>query len=193
MSWSSRVVFPEPLAAVRASSFSAPPIGIREARALEKNAYERGYDEASALYSKQIMEQRSEVIQLRDSVFKRIEKEFTAWTDEVNRRLPGLAMAIASRILGRVEISGTIVQAVILDVMGNLSTGHEELEIRLNADDLSALMNLDEADRGQLSKLSFKEDPGLKSGDCLIQGRYGLVDARMETRLKHLQKGIGAS
>lgn len=105
----------------------------------------------------------------------------------------GLAVRVAGKILGReiTERPETFTDLVIRAVRG---IRHEKrIQIRVHPDDLSlaraGLERLrDEVGPGK--EIEIREDRAVTGGGCVVETDLGIIDARLETQLKTLEKAL---
>lgn len=105
----------------------------------------------------------------------------------------GLAVRVAGKILGREieERPETFTDLVIRAVRG---IRHEKrIQIRVHPDDLSlARAGLDRLrdEVGPGKEIEIREDRAVTGGGCVVETDLGIIDARLETQLKTLEKAL---
>ncbi len=165
--------------------FGPPPLPLSEVAKREAAAFQRGKQEAAAVFDRQIVEMRQELLHLQQTVFQRLDDEFRQMQATVGERLPDLILALVRRILAGLELDPGAVKALVDEVLSEMSQGGE-IEVVLCPKDMELLGSAKEDFMNDYAGLKFTADAGLGSGDCMVRSRFGLVDARIETKLRKL-------
>lgn len=153
-------------------------------------AYQRGQDDARRHADGQIVELRSEVGQLRDGVFARIEALEPALLAQLRETLPALALDLARRLLAGFEPAPEVTQRICEEALAQIFPERENLELVVAPHDAALLENLQPHWSGRFPGLRITADPALRPGDCQVRSRFGLIDARLETKLQALQHSL---
>lgn len=104
-----------------------------------------------------------------------------------------LAVKIAGKILGReVEQSEDALTDIVLRAMRGIGT-EKRIEVRVSPDDLKAIRKnrkklLDEV--GPNKEIELREDPTVTPGGCIVESDLGIIDARLETQLRVLERAL---
>jgi flagellar assembly protein FliH len=106
--------------------------------------------------------------------------------------LVALAFSIAQKIVAELPITTTMVEAVVRDALTQIE-GTTEFTVRLHPADLELLQKsgsplLDAKDDSK--EFRFVSSGEVTRGGCLVQTRFGTVDARRETKLDLLQRNL---
>lgn len=156
-----------------------------------KEAYQKGFAEASDGINQQILEQRNEVNELRARLFRSLEENISTAVSEVREALPVLTMQAVRRVLSKVEIKQDTVTAIIEELLGEIGPDVGPIELRLHSVDLKLVEDLEP----QLAKnhpgLRLVADEKLSRGDCQAVTRFGKVDARIENKLGKIAASLG--
>ena len=161
-----------------------------EREAFRKAAYQQGFEDATAFLNQQLVEQRGDVIRLQEETFTAIGEQHAAQLDELRGLLPDLVMEMARRILSGLEPSRGRVERVIAEVLAEMVPGARDVEITLHPADMELLGQFDPRFEDKYPGLHFIGDPALKVGDCMMRSRFGIVDGRLETKLKNLSRSL---
>lgn len=155
-------------------------------------ARQEGLNQGHQQLAPQIQQLRQQAATLQASVLSGIEKRFEGFTGELYGRLPDWLMALMRRVLVEVTMTPEALKAIVEDTLSEISSEAEQMEIRLCPADLKLLQENDHELDTRYPKLTFREDKSLSSGDCLLHSRFGLVDARIETKLNKIIEDLKA-
>lgn len=168
----------------------SPRIDALDADAREKAAYERGRQEVADELNEQILYNRREVQQLLGETLEILDKKIDRCLKEVVEEIPALVTHISRRVLADVKLDGEIIKAVVDDVIGDLPSNKEEVQIYLCPGDLVLFHSYVENLEKDYPRCSFIEDSQLKPADCRVQSTFGAIDATVETKLKHIENQL---
>ncbi|RME69292.1 MAG: hypothetical protein D6781_08905 [Verrucomicrobia bacterium] len=187
MSQVEKVRFWQPLRAVQLVHHGDPAPTLEQMRAAEKAAYERGTAEASASVNQQILDQRRELAEACETLFKSLETSVSAAVAEVHAALPELALQIARRVLSRVEISREVVAGVVEELLAEIGPDVGPVEVRLHPADLEFIRDLEPQLARNHPDLRLVADEALGRGDCQAMTRFGKIDGRIESKLEQIE------
>ena len=190
MSWSRiKVNLPQPVAAMQVRSFDSAPIPPREAEERVQAAYRKGQGEADDFHRQQLMEQREETVQYQREVLMRLEQKIDTLLQASSERIPSLVFALVERVLTGVTLEESALRELVLATLSELHHREgEHLEVVLSAEDHDKLVHLQAEGGGELQRLQFAVDERLRHGDVQVRSRFGLLDARLETKLAKIQR-----
>lgn len=158
-----------------------------EAAAREEAAYRRGVDSARALADQQMVDLRADIGRLSDGVLKQLEAAEPALLVQIREALPGLALEIARRLLAGYEPPAEVVSRLCEEALSEIFPERENLELALSPRDAALLEELKPDWMRYYPGLRINIQPTLKPGDCQVRSRFGLTDARRETKLAALE------
>ena len=188
----SSVRLPLPIQGMVLAGYGEQPVGISTAREWEAEAYAKGRKEAEDFAQAQIVEMRIEFLKLQEQLFENIENQFQLLVETYCASVPNLVIALVRRLWGGLELTSAEVKKNLEELLSETGSNREELEVRLASEDLALIRDLDQGALGQLSKIELKEDAALERGDCLILSRFGMIDGRIETKLKKVEQELRA-
>jgi flagellar assembly protein FliH len=128
---------------------------------------------------------------LQAGVFQSISDRFNQALGQMRGLLPQLVVEATSRVLGGVEMEERLVRAVVEDLLSEVAPGTEPLEVELAEEDLGKLERGQEQFQKRFPSIRFRANPDLRSGDCLVRTRFGVVDGRLKTKLRGLESLLG--
>lgn len=156
-------------------------------------AYRRGVDAARSAADQQMVEFRADMEQLSDGVLRQLASVEPALLAQIREALPGLAIEIARRLLAGYEPPPEIIDRLCGEALGQLFPERDGLELTLCPHDADKLTTLGPDWLQRYPGLRIRADASLSSGDCQVRSRFGLTDARMETKLAALTHGLTGS
>ena len=192
MKWSESITLNRPLLDVRLLSQSeewTDPAAERE-----KAAYERGRREGEDALREQLISQRNEMGALVNGVIDSLTKAVPQVIQESENALIQLALESARKIVAGLPINEKAIDAVVREALKQVEDT-AEVVIQLHPDDLALLQK----HKSKLLKgepgagpLQFTGSAEVTRGGCLVRTRFGIIDARRETKLDQLREAIAA-
>ncbi len=191
MSLSKLVVFDRPLhgatAVVRARARTLTEAELQE---LREQARREGAEDTRRFADAQLVEMRTEVQQLNETLFEALRQAETRLADQVRAALPGLAVEIGRRLLAGWEPPVEVVERICHDALDELFPETTGLELVVSARDAALLEKVNPGWLADFTGLKITTEANLQPGDCLVRSRFGVVDARGTTRLRALQESL---
>ncbi|MGH8017960.1 MAG: FliH/SctL family protein [Opitutaceae bacterium] len=193
MSSPEHVRFFQPLRSVRLAGHRAPALTQAQIDALLQESYQRGYSDASAHITQQIVEQRNDVNHLRETLFRSLEEAVAGAVAEVRAALPALTMQALRRVLARVQIDRATVTGVVEELLSEIGPDVGPTELRLHPEDLALAEGLEAQLASIHPGLRLVGDESLARGDCQAVTRFGKVDARLQNKVEKLETSFLSS
>jgi flagellar biosynthesis/type III secretory pathway protein FliH len=190
VSWYKDIVFSNSLKGLELSYSGPPRLDASEAVKREKAAHQSGREEATNELNEQILQNRREVQQLLGETLEILDRKIDDCLKDMMDEIPELVVQICRRVLADVEIDGHKIKAIVDDVIADLPTHKETIEIFLSPHDLELFMKYMEDPEKNYPKCKFSSDSTLGSADCRVVSRFGAIDARVSTKLKHIQEQL---
>ena len=155
----------------------------------ESAAYERGRSEGDLACSRQLLQQRQELEALQLGVLNSLQQLLPQVLQAAESSLIQLALASAQKIIAGLPIDVALVEAVVREALLQVQDT-AEITVQLHPDDL-ALLHKHESpllrDSRTGGPIRFGSSPEATRGGCLVQTRFGIIDARRETKIEQLQ------
>lgn len=167
-----------------------PTFSQQELQQQVEHARKEGMQMAQQQLNPRIQELHQQAVNLQSGVLQTLENNYGSVVQEVYERMPALVHALLQRVLIEVKMTPETVKAIVLDTLSELSSEAEQMEVRLCPSDLKLLQENDHELDSRYPHLSFRQDNSLKPGDCLLHSRFGLVDARVETKLQKILEDL---
>ncbi len=155
-----------------------------------EEAYRKGVDSARAAADQQMVEFRHDIEQLSDGVLKKLATLEPALVSQLRDALPGLAVDIAHRLLAGYEPPVETIERLCREALEQLFPEREGLELALCPRDAALLTALNPDWMQLYPGLRVRTDGTLNPGDCLVRSRFGLTDARQQTKLAALSHSL---
>ncbi len=190
MAFETALVFSRKLKSVSLESSGEAPIGGAALEAARQESFQAGFQSASDKCNAQILELRTQMQQHADGILKKIEGAYEALAGELAAALPELIVAGVHKILGEDASGVETLRARIDNAVAQSCPVGEPVSVRLAPQDLKALQEMDAQYCENHPRLSFKADETLKVGDCVMETKFGLVDARLRTQLRRLLEEV---
>lgn len=180
-------------AAANASTPSLPAAQAVDVEAERRLAYQQGYDEAATFLNQQLFLQRRDVVALADETLARLGRQEETLAAQAREVLPDLVMEVVRRLWAGFQPDAALVRRLVGEALANVAPGPGRVEVALPPADLALLDGADAGLRERHPGLEFRADPGLRPGDCLVRSRFGLTDARTETKLRTIETMLRAA
>lgn len=192
MKWSEAITLSEPLWDVRLKTPLPEDDTESRLRAAEQAAYERGRRDAERHLGEQLIQQRNELLELQQGILESLSRGVSEVVQQTETTLVQIALESAQKIVAGLPITLELVEAVVREAVGQTKET-AEVTIQLHPDDLALLrkhqspilQGLPEA--GPLRFIGASE---ITRGGCLVQTRFGLLDARRETKVEQLRESL---
>jgi len=162
--------------------------------AREQAAFERGLAEGEKRLGEQLLRQRTELLELQNGVLASLREAVPQVVRQSESALIQLAIEVARKLVGDLPVSAEMVEAAVRSALAQVEES-AEFHVYLHADDLALLQKCNspvllpgpgnEAVRFQVSS-------EVTPGGCMVQTRFGVVDARRETKLELIRQSLEA-
>jgi flagellar biosynthesis/type III secretory pathway protein FliH len=169
-------------------SLPAPMFTAEELEAVRREAYQRGFEAASAAIEAQLVEQRSEVAHLQQKTFQALAAHHDSLTRQLRAAVPELTMDIVRRVLGSMQPDQDAVFRIVSEVLQGIAPGPETVEVCLSERDLALIEAYQSGFRERYPQIEFRADPDLQPGDCIVTSRFGALDGRLATKLRSVDR-----
>jgi len=156
----------------------------------EQAAYQRGVDASRGLADQQMVEIRTDLEQLSDGLFSKLAGIEPVLLAQLRDALPSLAMDLARRLLAGFEPTAEQISLLCEEALNSLHPERENLELAISVRDAALLEKLSPAWMQRYPGLRLRPEAHLVAGDCLVRSRFGLSDARLQTKLAALQSSL---
>ncbi len=194
MKWSDSILFPEAPQNVRLL-LKAPMQDWQEhLREREQAAYEKGRRDGQRALGEQMLQQRNEMVELQNGVLLSLKQSLPKMIRENESALMNLALELAQKIVAGMPVDPAMLEAVVQEALQQASDT-AGVVIKLHPDDLALLRKHNSPLLNGLPEtgsLRFTVSPEVTRGGCVVQTRFGQIDARRETKVEQLRLTLTA-
>ena len=165
-------------------------VPLEEHQAACEAFYRQGFQEANDHLAQQILEQRAELAQLQDALFISLSKQHESLAAQVSETLPDLAIEIVQRVLAGMKPDREAVERLLAETLAEIAPGSTDVEVFLSASDLELVDRLMKDYEHKYPGIKLTADPELTPGDCRAKSRFGMIDARVFTKLQNVARSL---
>ena len=190
MKWSDSIPFRHSLRDVRLLTQAPGQDWQEHLREREQAAYERGRREGERALGGQLIQQRNETVELQKGILDSLRRIIPQVVQEAESALISLALDAAQKIVAGLPISVELVETVIREAVRQVEDT-AEIVIQLHPEDLTLLRQHNApilTGLPETGPLRFCGSAEVTRGGCIVQTRFGLVDARRETKMEQLRQ-----
>jgi flagellar assembly protein FliH len=186
--------FAAPLRDVRLAGRAEPLDPEREIRERERASFERGLLEGPKARDVEFEKQRGEMLELHHKVIASLQHAVPQVINECEQSLVRLALEVAQRLVGELPISAGMVESSVREALHEVEENSGVI-VTLNPDDLELVRRANSPLLGEQAggeRVQFDSSPEISRGGCVIKTRFGMVDARRETKITALKEALAA-
>ncbi len=192
MKWSDSIFFAAPPRDIRLLS-GAPSTNWEELlRQREQDAYTRGRREGEAALGEQLIQQRNEMADLQRGILESLRRAIPQVIQESESALLHLALESARKVIAGLPITHEMVEAVVREALSQ-AEDTAQVVVQIHPEDLALLRKhgatvLDGTPH--IGPLRFSPSLEVTRGGCIVQTRFGLIDARREVKFEQLEQTL---
>lgn len=184
--WSETITLPAPLRDARKAGPATVHLPTDPAMQDPWRAsYDLGRLDGEKALSEQLLKQRADLHELLQGLLTSLRQSVPQVIRDTENVMVSLALEVAQKLIGDLPISVPMVESAVRDALTKVE-GAAQLTIRLHPADLELLQNAQSpilATNDGSGEYRFLSSPEVTRGGCLVQTRFGTVDARRETKL----------
>jgi flagellar assembly protein FliH len=155
-------------------------------------SYELGRIEGEKALSEQLLKQRAELHEIFQGLLNSLRQAVPQVVHDTETMVVSLALEVAQKIVSDLPISVPMVEAAVRDALTQVE-GTAQLTVRLHPADLELLQSSASpilASCNDANEFRFLGSPEVTRGGCLVQTRFGTVDARRETKFDLIKRSL---
>jgi flagellar assembly protein FliH len=194
MKWSEAIPFSPALRDVRLLTQAPAQDWTAHLREREEAAYQNGRREGERALSEQLLQQRKEMVELQNGVLQSMRQILPQLIRENESALIQLALESAQKIVAGQPIKLSLVEAVVREALSQVEN-NTEIVVQLHPDDLALLRKHESPllnGSPETGPIRFSHSADTPRGGCIVQTRFGIIDARRETKVEQLSKTLSA-
>jgi flagellar assembly protein FliH len=194
MKWSEAIPFSPALRDVRLLTQAPAQDWTAHLREREEAAYQNGRREGERALSEQLLQQRKEMVELQNGVLQAMRQILPQLIRDNESALIQLALESAQKIVAGQPIKLSLVEAVVREALSQAES-NTEIVVQLHPDDLALLRKHESPllnGSPETGPIRFNHSPDTPRGGCIVQTRFGIIDARRETKVEQLSKTLSA-
>lgn len=192
MKWSESIPLHQALRDVRLLTQAPMQDWNEHLREREQAAYERGRREGENSLGQQLIAQRNEIGGVLNGVLESLRNALPQIVQESENALIELALESARKIVADMPVNTKMVEAVVREALKQVEDT-AEVTVQLHPEDLTLLQKQKSkflADGKDSAPLRLVGSPDVSRGGCLVQTRFGIIDARRETKFNQVREAM---
>lgn len=157
-------------------------------------SYERGRLDGERALSEQLIRQRAEVMELQTGVLASLREAVPQVAREGERALVALALEAAHKIVCGLPVSAEMIEAAVKEAIAQVEDT-ASFTVQLHPEDLAVLERTNSPlllPQGGEERIRFQPSAHVTRGGCVVQTRFGVIDARRETKVELLRNALTA-
>lgn len=186
MSLAKSIVFAQRLKNVTLEGTGQMPTSVVEMKAALDKSYQDGYQAASDKFNAQILEMRQQMQAHAEGILKKVEDAHEHLTQAISSQLPELISAGVWKIVGQEAMPVDILKSRVEVIVKESCPSNEPVEVKMHPADLAEFEKVDADYMAKHPRLKFKADETLQRGDCVMETKFGQVDATLKTQLRRM-------
>ena len=192
-SWSETINLPAPLRDAFPTGLTPGMPSMDESlRQSWQAGYERGRIEGEKALSEQLFKQRGELHELLHGTLESLRQTVPQVVRDTENTMVSLALEVARKLVSDMPISVPMVEAAVRDALAHVESS-TQITVRLHPADLELLQKagsplLTSAEAPD--DFRFLSSVDVTRGGCLVETRFGTVDARRETKFDLLTRDL---
>jgi flagellar assembly protein FliH len=154
--------------------------------------FEAGRIEGEKALSEQLLKQRHEMHELMQGTLNALRQAVPQVIHDTENILVSLALEVAQKLVSDMPVSVPMIEATVRDALAQIE-GTAQFTVRLHPADLELLKAAGSpllASPDSSSEFRFLGSPEVARGGCLVQTRFGTVDARRETKFDLMKRSL---
>jgi flagellar assembly protein FliH len=192
MKWSDSIALGQPLRDVRLLVRAPAQDWAAHLLEREREAYDRGFRDGEKSLGEQLLAQRKEMAEHQKGVVDALQRAIPQVIQEAEKAMVHLALESARKIVAGMPVTLEMTENIVREALRQVE-GDAEVLVQLHPEDL-ALVRKHESpllkDTTGNGSLRFVGSSDVTRGGCIVQTRFGLIDARRETKFEQLREAL---
>lgn len=166
----------------------------REARAREREeaAFERGRVAGEKALGEQLVRQRADLLDLQSGVLESLRQAIPGVIRDTEVAVITLALEVARKLVAGLPVSGPMVEAAVREALAQVED-ESDFCVELHPQDLELLQQMNSPlllPQGRPDRVEFRPRAEVSRGGCILHTRFGVIDARRETKIESLREAL---
>jgi len=194
MKWADTILFDQPLRDVRLLAGAPAQDWQQFLRDREQASFEEGRRAGESALSEQLLRQRNDTIELQRGILTSLQTTLPKVAHEAETALIELALEAAKKIVAGMPVDAAMVESTVREALRQAEDS-AEIVIQLHPEDLALLRQHQSEILNGLpdsGPMRFSHSSEVGRGGCVIQTRFGLIDARRETKIEQLRQSLNS-
>ena len=194
MKWHDTIVFEQPLRDMRLLAGAPTQDWQAFLAEREQAAFENGRRAGETSLSAQLLQQRNQTVELQRGILTSLQNALPKVAHEAESALIDLALECAKKIVSGMPVDTAMVEHAVREALRQ-AEDTAEIVIQLHPEDLALLREHQSPilnGSPETGPLRFAHSAEISRGGCIIQTRFGLIDARRETKIEQLRQSLNA-
>jgi len=158
-----------------------------ELDAAVRNAYEKGARETRAQFERELNQTKEEALVVLNGALSKVVDRHAEAIGMMRSLVPRLVTEATARVVSSIPVDSALVHSVVDDLLADVAPGAENVEVQLCAEDAAKVAGFELELRHKFPSLRLVENKDLSPGDCLVKTRFGVLDGRMNSKLKAVE------
>ena len=158
----------------------------------EGAAYERGLRDGASKLNQQLLQQRNEFLELQRGVLQSLTGAVTRVVRDSESALIALTVETAQKLVAGLPVTAEMVDAAVREGLSQVEEA-AEIFVSLHPEDLALLQKVNSPLLAPVAggpKIHVRSSSEVTRGGCIVQTRFGVIDARRETKVELLKKSL---
>jgi flagellar assembly protein FliH len=154
--------------------------------------YQQGHLDGEKSLSEQLLKQRTELNELLHGTLKSLRQAIPQVVHDTENMVVSLALEVARKLVSDMPVSVPMVEAAVRDALSHVESS-SQVTVRLHPADLELLQKAASPVLGSEqapNDFRFLSSVEVSRGGCLVETRFGTVDARRETKFDLVNKNL---
>jgi flagellar assembly protein FliH len=152
-----------------------------------RDAYEKGAEETRHQLEAEHRKSKEQAETVLNGALSKVVDRHAEALGLMRSLVPRLVVEATSRVVAGIPVDAAFLHNVVNDLLNDVAPGAENVEVQLCPADLLKVQGFDLELRHKFPTLRLVENKDISPGDCLVKTRFGVLDGRMESKLKAVE------
>ena len=165
-----------------------------EQKQRDEAIFEKGRRAGEQALSEQLVVQRAELLELQQGVFESLRQAVPRVVHDCEQALVSLALEAARKLVAGLPIDAEMLEASVREALTQVEQS-SEFTVLLHPEDLTLLQKMNSplvSLTDGMERIRFRNSREISRGGCMVQTKFGFIDARRETKFEALEKSLAS-